>query len=351
MPGTATTEEDLPVDIDLSTLVGDADGDPLTVVMTETLHGTGTVEGLTVRFTPEAGYNGDGAAVTYMVSDGKGGTASAIVTISVIRFVPIPTSVTITGPDTAYIRSYNTTASYTATVLDQRGGTMEGQAVAWQLVVPVANVRVNARTGVLTIGYRAVAGPVVLKATCGVASVEKTVTLAKFVSVRSVSLDQSMLTLAVGETAVLHATVNPANATDPSVSWYSSDAKVLTVAADGTVTALKRGMAFVVVRTTDGMRMATCLVNVIAKRVPVTGVMLSPRTATLRQGRTLSLMAIVQPWNATNRKVVWSSDNTAVATVSSNGRVTAVGRGTARITVRTEEGSFTQMCVITVVRR
>ncbi len=351
LPGTATTEEDLPVDIDLTTLVGDADGDPLNVVLTETLHGTGTVEGLTVRFTPETGYNGDGAAFTYLVSDGKGGTASATVTISVIRFVPIPTSVTITGPDIAYIRSYNTTASYTATVLDQRGGAMEDQTVAWQLVAPVANVRVNTRTGVLTIGYRAAAGPVALKAVCGVAFGEKIVTLAKFISVRSVSLDQTFLTLAVDESTVLHASINPSNATDPAVTWLSSSPGVLSVSQDGKLAALKSGMGIVVVQTHDGGRIATCLVNVIAKRIPVSSVMLSPRTATLRQGRTLSLMAIVEPWNATNRKVVWSSDNTAVATVSTNGRVTAVGSGTARITVRTEEGGFEQLCVITVVRR
>lgn len=60
------------------------------------------------------------------------------------------------------------------------------------------------------------------------------------------------------------------------------------------------------------------------------------------------LTATVLPNDATNKNVSWSSDNTAVATVSDNGLVTAVGEGKATITVTTEDGNKTATCTISV---
>ena len=66
-------------------------------------------------------------------------------------------------------------------------------------------------------------------------------------------------------------------------------------------------------------------------------------------GATETLIATVSPANATNKSVTWSSSNTSVATVSSNGLVTAVSPGTTTITVRTEDGKKTAICKVTVV--
>ena len=80
---------------------------------------------------------------------------------------------------------------------------------------------------------------------------------------------------------------------------------------------------------------------------PVTGVTLDKNTLELYTGDTASLIATVQPDNATNQNVTWSSDNTNVATVES-GNVTAVSAGTATITVTTEDGQKTATCKVTV---
>ncbi|NLY43716.1 MAG: hypothetical protein GX066_07075, partial [Clostridiaceae bacterium] len=82
--------------------------------------------------------------------------------------------------------------------------------------------------------------------------------------------------------------------------------------------------------------------------VPVTGVSLDIKEATLKIGQILQLTATVEPENATNKAVTWSSSNEQVATVDQNGVVTAVGKGTAIITVTTEDGGFTDTCIITV---
>jgi len=82
--------------------------------------------------------------------------------------------------------------------------------------------------------------------------------------------------------------------------------------------------------------------------VPVTGVTVSPLTATLAPGATKQLTATIVPSNATITGVTWSSDNTAVATVNTAGLVTAVAAGTAAITATTTDNSFTASCTVTV---
>ena len=93
---------------------------------------------------------------------------------------------------------------------------------------------------------------------------------------------------------------------------------------------------------------ATLTVN--AATVPVTGVSLTPASLSLFTGDTATLTATVQPSNATNQNVTWSSDKPDVATVDAAGKVTAVGAGTATITVTTEDGNKTATCTVTVTR-
>ena len=82
--------------------------------------------------------------------------------------------------------------------------------------------------------------------------------------------------------------------------------------------------------------------------VDVTGVSLNKTTTTLTVGDTETLTATVSPDDASDKSVTWSSDKTSVATVDPNGLVTAVGAGTANITVTTTDGSKTASCAVTV---
>ena len=82
--------------------------------------------------------------------------------------------------------------------------------------------------------------------------------------------------------------------------------------------------------------------------IPVTGVSLDESSITLDVGGSQTLTATVTPEDATNKKVCWSSDNEAVATVSEDGVVTAVAGGTAVITATTHDGLFTASCAVTV---
>ena len=182
------------------------------------------------------------------------------------------------------------------------------------------------------------------------------------VDVTGVTLSEDTLELKEGESATLTATVEPEDATNPKVSWSSDDPDVATVSDSGKVTAVSAGTATITVLTEDGNFEAICEVTVTEAEpspspsptepepvtVDVTGVTLSEDTLELKEGESTTLTATVEPEDATNPKVSWSSDDPDVATVSDSGKVTAVSAGTATITVLTEDGNFEAICEVTV---
>ena len=168
--------------------------------------------------------------------------------------------------------------------------------------------------------------------------------------VNGVSININVVEMMEGEVGTLIATVNPSNASNKKVYWTSSDQSVATVDNNGKVTAIKAGTTTVTVTTEDGGKTATCKVTVKEKIYPVTGVTLDKTSVELTEGDVTVLTATVNPSNASNRNVYWTSSDLSVATVDNNGKVTAVKRGTALITVTTEDGNKTATCTITVTK-
>ena len=175
-------------------------------------------------------------------------------------------------------------------------------------------------------------------ATCAVTVV------ARVYPVESVTLSPTSLNLTEGDSQSLTATVSPSNATDPTVSWSTSDASVATVDA-GTVTAVKPGSATITARAGD--KSATCDVTVVARVYPVVSVSLDPTEKTIKVGDNFNLTFTIQPENATNKEVTWSSSAPTIASVE-NGVVTGVAPGEAVITVTTVDGSHTATCAVKV---
>ena len=172
--------------------------------------------------------------------------------------------------------------------------------------------------------------------------------ISKTIDVTGVSLDNTSITMTEGTTQTLTATVAPENATDKSVTWSSNNISVATVSSSGVVTAKAAGTATITVKTNDGAKTATCSVTVKAATVAVTGVSLDKNSLSLRVGDVSTLTATVMPSNATDKSVTWSSSNTAIATVSSTGVVTANNVGSAVITVATNDGNLTASCSVSV---
>ena len=140
------------------------------------------------------------------------------------------------------------------------------------------------------------------------------------VTVESISISPLSISLERDKTYQLQAEVTPKEATEKKVSWSSSDTQVATVSENGLVTGVNRGTA--TVTATAGGKSATCQVTVTWE---VQSVTVSPATLTMTKvGETVQLTATVAPEGA--GEAVWSSSDEAVATVSSEGLVTAVGQ-------------------------
>lgn len=167
-----------------------------------------------------------------------------------------------------------------------------------------------------------------------------------FQEATGVKLNETEITIKVGQEFNLVATISPENATDKSVTWTSSDTSVATVDNNGKVTAQQNaGRAEITVTATDGGWYATCIVNV--ELDVEDAITLNESTANLKVGETVKLTATVSPF-ISSKTVAWSSDKPTVASVDTNGAVTAAGAGTARISAKTTDGRYEAICIITV---
>ena len=168
------------------------------------------------------------------------------------------------------------------------------------------------------------------------------------IAVIGVSLDKTSITITVGSTETIKATIEPEDADNQNITWTSDNPEVATVNEKGKVTGVKAGKAVITVITEDGEKTATCKVTVKDKEINVTEVKLNKTQTSILVGASETLVATVLPENATNQKVSWKSSDEAVATVDANGKVTGVKAGEATITVTTEDGGMTATCKVYV---
>lgn len=145
----------------------------------------------------------------------------------------------------------------------------------------------------------------------------------------------------MGETARLSWTVQPGNASNPALTFTSSNKKVLTVSEDGTLTPVRCGEAWIHAVTTDGSnRRAKVKVRVVKH---VEGVHMLRHTAYIDVKETATAGAVIEPKEAGNHNMTWESDDSSVATVSGTTnrvKITGVSRGMTRVTGTTEDGGF-----------
>jgi uncharacterized protein YjdB len=173
------------------------------------------------------------------------------------------------------------------------------------------------------------------------------------VPVASVTVSPATLTLEVGETSTLEATVLPEKAGDKTVTWSTDKPAVATVnPSTGEVKAISEGTATITATSKgDSGKSGKCVVTVNPEPVPVVSVTVEPGTLTLDIGETSALKVTVEPENADDTSVSWSTDKPAVVTVDpSTGEVKALSDGTATITATAQDGSGRSgRCVVTVL--
>ena len=270
------------------------------------------------------------ATITAKSNNGK--TASCSVTVNPIQ----PTGIKAT-PETSTLYGLNGTVRLSANVMPSNA---TNKAVTWSSNnTSVATVSSDGT--VKAVGYGTAV--ITAKTVNGLTS-NCTVTVNP-IAVTGVSLNKNSLSFTgTGSSQTLTATVSPSNATNKTLTWSSSNTSVATV-SNGVVKAVGFGTATITAKSNNG-KTASCSVTV--NPIQPTGIKATPETSTLYGlNGTVRLSANVMPSNATNKAVTWSSNNTSVATVSSDGTVKAVGYGTAVITAKTVNG-LTSNCTINV---
>lgn len=164
-------------------------------------------------------------------------------------------------------------------------------------------------------------------------------------SVADVELDEELVELYVGESKRLTYMVYPSTASSQDVQWTSFDTSVVTVDDEGLLSGKRPGTTQVMVMTYEGSYYAICTV-VVKQRA--TGVRMNATELTMNAGEYYDMDVTITPATATDANLIWESLNTKVVTVSSTGRITARGVGTAIILVKTEGGA-TSYCTVTVL--
>ena len=264
----------------------------------------------------------EGTATITASAGGKSATCNVKVSAKIVAV----TSITL--DKTSLSMQVGDTETLTATIKPEDA---TDKTIVWtssdEAVVSVSNGKITALKS----------GKATITAKSGTCSADCVVTIS--VNTESIILDKTTLSLAVGESAILTATVKPDDATDKTVTWSSSDESVAKV-DNGKVTAVKSGKATVTAKC--GGKTAECVVTVT---VPVSSILLDKTTLSLAVGESAILTATVRPDDATDKTVTWSSSDESVAKVD-NGKVTALKSGKATVTAKC--GGKTAECAVTV---
>ncbi len=158
-----------------------------------------------------------------------------------------------------------------------------------------------------------------------------------------ITLNASEKELIIGETFTLVANIIPADATDKSVTWISSNSGVASV-ANGVVTALKEGTTIVTAKTANGKE-AKVTITVKKPIIPSKSITLNITEKELKVGETFTLVATILPAETTDKTITWSTSNATIATVE-NGVVKALSAGTTTIVAKTAYGQEAKATIV-----
>lgn len=179
---------------------------------------------------------------------------------------------------------------------------------------------------------------------------EMEVQIGSEVPLQEIQVGQKQLILEIGESHQITPTLVPENTTDKNIFWKSLDPTILSVNADGTITALKEGTAKVQVSNEAESISVRIEVTVVSKRIPVENVKIDSSSLLVTVEKTLQLKASITPEEATNKAVKWTTSDSSIARVDDFGVVTGVKEGSATITVTTEDGNKSSNATIKIVQ-
>lgn len=157
--------------------------------------------------------------------------------------------------------------------------------------------------------------------------------------VKIIRLSQSSVSLEPGATFALKAMLSPKKPSNKKMTFTSSNKQIVSVSSKGVVSAKKEGTAKITAAAADGTgKKASCNVIVSKKEIVVTNLTLDAANAALQPGEKKQLSVSINPVNATNQSIMWTSSNPNVASVSNTGLIQASVEGTATVSAVSQNG-------------
>ncbi|MBO4855167.1 Ig-like domain-containing protein [Candidatus Saccharibacteria bacterium] len=161
----------------------------------------------------------------------------------------------------------------------------------------------------------------------------------KSIEPTSVKLNKTSATIEVGKTVSLTATILPSNATNKTITWSTSNSTVATI-VNGVVTGRSSGTVTITATSHNGKK-ATATITVTK---PVTRIDFNTSSVDIEIDKSYTVTATVQPTDATNKSLVWRSNNSKIATVT-NGTIKGIAAGTTTISATAHNGVISSVNV------
>ncbi|WCL82026.1 Ig-like domain-containing protein [Saprospira sp. CCB-QB6] len=282
-------------------------------------------------------------------NDGSGVSDCIIITIDPI----LVSSITVQGQGGATTVQSSSSLQMLATVAPANAS---NNSVTWSVNNQTGTATVNSSTGVLTAGNPGTV-EVCATATDGSGISDCIIITIDPILVSSITVQGQggATTVASSSTLQMLATVSPANASNPTVTWsVNNQTGSATISASGVLSPTSAGTVEVCATATDGSGVSDCIIITISNVfIPVTAISVQGQggTASINSGASLQMQATVTPANATNPTVTWSVNNqTGSATINANtGQLMAGSPGTVEVCATANDGSGVVGCTIITI--
>lgn len=167
------------------------------------------------------------------------------------------------------------------------------------------------------------------------------------IEVEKIELSSDKTTINKGEIISLNTKVVPEGATDKSITFSSSDSKVLEVSSSGKVTGIRSGKATITARANNGVN-AKIEITVYS---PVTDILLSTDNVRVQKDSSFKINAEVLPDDADNKNIEYKSENELIAKIDNTGNITGISEGNTKIIVSAEDGKISKTIEVVVTRK
>ncbi len=162
--------------------------------------------------------------------------------------------------------------------------------------------------------------------------------------VENIKLDKNIIKINIGHGEKINGEILPSNATNKKITWISNNSTIATVDDNGQVKGVGIGTTWIIARSSNGKE-SKCEVTVSGNNINASKISIDKKNTSINVGDSITLNPIITPENTTNKVVTWQSSNNDIATVSTNGVVKGLKKGSVTITVKTSNGKQDQSTV------